>query len=312
MAELPSEQEVKTKPKRQKNNSGSSIKVQQSPSMTFVQVPSSKAAPQLSNTAVRGGKPPRGKARSGRARTTVATEVADDDVVEATATIVSARVLNNVTRGGKTTGGGKSTRSRGAKAILSEAPKVSSLIVQPTRGKRGRPAGVTNRTTRGAKTYNTITTRTSMVPKTSAIIKNDNEQQSTSEGNTSSSSKKGKGKVNDQLASDWKPGQSITILTEFRQARKICEDMENDIQGVIEDLGAYESFYHTCASSIKSITKGSTHDYLLRELEKIEKQFGEGSPANKLMQKYLQLEKDIKIIHDELWRAANEGPIFED
>src|SRR3954452_15304091 len=124
MTELPSEQEVKTKSKRQKNNSGSSIKVQQSPPMTFIQVPSNKVASQ--SNAVRGGKPLRGKARGGRARTTVVTEVADvDDAVEATTTTTSARG-SNMTRGGKTTGGGKFTRSRGAKTIISEAPKISS------------------------------------------------------------------------------------------------------------------------------------------------------------------------------------------
>src|ERR1051325_11145768 len=158
----------------------------------------------------------------------------------------------------------------------------------------------------------TMTTRTSAAPKTSVISKNDNEQHSTFEGTTSSSNKKGKGKVNEQpvLLPEWKPGQTITILAEFKQARKICEDMENDIQEVIEELGVYDSLYHNYANSIKNATKGGfTHDYLLREIEKIEKQFGEGSSANKLMQKYLQLEKDIKIIHDELWRAASEGPV---
>ncbi|GBC07253.1 hypothetical protein RclHR1_07330011 [Rhizophagus clarus] len=308
---IPSEH-GKTKSKRQKNNAGSSIKVQQSPSIGYL--PSSKVSPQLSNVA-RGSKPLRGKTRGGRTKTsintTVATEVTD---INDESTITTASVRGgNITRSGKTTGGGKSTRGRGAKTIISDAQKVSAPAAQSTtstRGKRGRPAGVTNRTTRGAKTYTAMTTRTSTSAfKTSAIVKNDNDQLSMSEGTASSSSKKGKGKTNGQPAlSEWKPGQTITILTEFRQARKICEEMENDIQEVIEDLGAYENFYNTYVSSIKNVIRGPTHD-LLRE---IEKQFGEGSSANKLMQKYLQLEKDIKIIYDELWRAAKEGPIYED
>lgn len=306
----PSEQ-GKTKSKRQKNNAGSSIKVQ-SPPMTYL--PSSKVSSQLSNVA-RGSKPLRGKTRGGRTKpsinTTVAAEVTDIND-ESTITTASARG-GNVTRSGKTTGGGKSTRGRGTKTIISDAQKVSTSAAQSTtatRGKRGRPAGVTNRTTRGAKTYNTMTTRTSTTAfKPSATVKNDNDQLSMSEGTTSSSSKKGKGKTNGQPAlPEWKPGQTITILTEFKQARKICEEMENDIQKVIEELGAYENFYNTYISSIRNGTKGSNHD-LLRE---IEKQFGEGSPANKLVQRYLQLDKDIKIICDELWRAAKEGPIYED
>ncbi|RIA86839.1 hypothetical protein C1645_828666 [Glomus cerebriforme] len=306
----PPEQEIKMKSKRQKNNAGSSIKVQQSPSMNFLQVPSSKVSLQLSNSA-RGGKSVRGKARGGRTRvavnTAVTTEVADvDDITEST---ITARG-GNMTRSSKISGSGKSTRGRGAKTLISDAPKVNAPTAQSTtstRGKRGRPAGVTNKTTRGAKTYTPMTTRTSAALKTSAIVKNDNEQLSMSEGTTSSSSKKGKSKANGQQASsEWKPGQTITILTDFKQARKICEKMENDIQEVIEDLGAYENLYNTYANSIKNV-KGSAHD-LLRD---IEKQFGEGSPADKLMQRYFQLEKDIRIIHDELWRAAREG-VYED
>lgn len=305
---IPSEQ-GKTKSKRQKNNAGSSIKVQQSPPVAYLS--SSKVSSQLSNI-TRGSKPLRGKTRGGRTKTsistTVVTEVTD---VNDESTITTASVRGgNVTRSGKTTGGGKSTRGRGAKTTIPDAQKVSTFqSTTSARGKRGRPAGVTNRTTRGAKTNNTMATRTSTTAfKTSATVKNDNDQLSMSEGTTSSSSKKGKGKTNGQPAlSEWKPGQTITILTEFKQARKICEEMENDIQEVIDDLGAYESYYNTYISSIKNVSKGSNHD-LLRE---IEKQFGEGSQANKLMQKYLQLEKDIKIIYDELWRAAKEGPIYE-
>ncbi|CAB4481774.1 unnamed protein product [Rhizophagus irregularis] len=305
---IPSEQ-GKTKSKRQKNNAGSSIKVQQSPPVAYLS--SSKVSSQLSNI-TRGSKPLRGKTRGGRTKTsigtTVVTEVTD---VNDESTITTASVRGgNVTRSGKTTGGGKSTRGRGAKTTIPDAQKVSTFqSTTAARGKRGRPAGVTNRTTRGAKTNNTMATRTSTTAfKASATVKNDNDQLSMSEGTTSSSSKKGKGKTNGQPAlSEWKPGQTITILTEFKQARKICEEMENDIQEVIDDLGAYESCYNTYISSIKNVSKGSNHD-LLRE---IEKQFGEGSQANKLMQKYLQLEKDIKIIYDELWRAAKEGPIYE-
>jgi hypothetical protein len=307
---IPSEQ-GKTKSKRQKNNAGSSIKVQQSPPMSYLS--SSKVSSQLSNV-TRGSKPLRGKTRGGRTKTSISTTVAPEVTdVNDESTITTASVRGgNVTRSGKTNGGGKLTRGRGAKTTISDAQKVSTFqSTTAARGKRGRPAGVTNRTARGAKTNNTMTTRTSTAFKTSATVKNDNDQLSMSEGTTSSSSKKGKGKTNGQPAlsalSEWKPGQTITILTEFKQARKICEEMENDIQEVIEDLGVYESWYNTYISSIKNVSKGPNHD-LLRE---IEKQFGEGSQANKLMQKYLQLEKDIKIIYEELWRAAKEGPIYE-
>jgi hypothetical protein len=305
---IPSEQ-GKAKSKRQKNNAGSSIKVQQSPSTAYL--PSSKVSSHLSNVA-RGSKSLRGKTRGGRTKTSVSTTVAIETTdINDESTITAASVRGgNITR---TTGGGKSTRGRGAKTIISDAQKINAPTAQSTttstRGKRGRPAGVTNRTARGAKTYTTTATKTSTTAfKTSSIVKND-DQLSMSEGTTSSSSKKGKGKTNGQPAlSEWKPGQTITILTEFKQARKKCEEMENDIQEVIEDLGAYENIYNTYVNSIKNSVKVPSHD-LLRE---IEKQFGEGSPANKLMQKYLQLEKEIKIIYDELWRAAKEGPIYED
>ncbi len=277
--------------------------------MTFAHVPLSRVAPQpLNDTRVaRGGKTVRGKAR-GRSR--IVTEVADDDVFEVTAS-TSVRG-SNTNRGGKTTRGGKSTRGRGAKTLTSDAQKITAPPAQSTRGKRGRPAGVPNKTTRGAKTYSNATTRASAPSKPAAPstnVKNDNEQQSMSEGTNSSSSKKGesKSKTNGQSASssEWKPGQMITTLTEFKQARKICEDMENEIQDISDGLGVYEIVYNNYANSMK---KGSMQETLLRE---IERQFGEGTNANKLMQKYSQLDENIKTIYDELWRAANEG-VYED
>ncbi|CAG8678151.1 11655_t:CDS:2, partial [Funneliformis mosseae] len=310
--ELPSE-EVKAKSKRQKNNAGSSIKVQQaipSPPTTFVHLSSNKSAPQPSNdTKAARGKAVRGKARSGRPR--IISEVDDDDGIDASASSTSTRG-SNATRGGKTTRGGKSTRGRGAKTIAFDAQKVNAPPAQSTasRAKRGRPAGVPNKSSRSTKTH-TSTTKTSAAPKPavpSTTFKHDNEQLSMSEGTNSSSSKKDKGisKKNGQsISSEWKPGQIINTFKEFKYARKRCEEMENDIQKVFEDLSGFENSYN---SFINSIKKGSTQETLLRE---IEKQFGEGSTANKLMQKYSQLEKEIKTIHDELWRAARDG-VYED
>ncbi|CAG8460897.1 7292_t:CDS:10 [Acaulospora colombiana] len=218
------------------------------------------------------------------------TEVSDD-------ILDPAAKANNTVRGGHASRGGKSTRPRGVKTITDQSAGHANQTNTSTRGRRGRPVGSKNSTSRKIKTTSQKTTApsrevTTIRAMTTSAVNVSGELPPVKK--SSNVSKRSPRHV--ETMSEFRE-----LLNRFNEKLKAYYELDARLERHVEAANEIQADIHNPHLSVNNE----------RIMEKFKNLFDEGTEVYKEIEMFNSLEEELKMMVEEGIRAAKEG-VYDD